>query len=98
MPNMPPHSSQSTQRSQSEQLGMGEALNSRTIISFPVLFPVSRSCQKGLLMGNFHRAKGGNQEGELSLCGREGGREKCSYVNRTEGTLDLHVGIMSWVG
>lgn len=33
------------------QLGTREIYNSATIISFPVLFPVNCSCQKGLIMG-----------------------------------------------
>lgn len=72
-PPPPPLRSQS-QRSYEEQLGMGEALQSATIISFPVLFPVDLSCQKegeggrkkkNPLNGRFPQGEGGKPRGSV---------------------------------
>lgn len=61
----PPQPSFQSRRSCEEQLGMGEAFQSATIVSFPVLVAVNVSRQsrgqkkKKILNGQFPQGKGG---------------------------------------
>lgn len=66
-----------TVRSFPKQQGIGEIYNSGIIISFPVLFPVNRFCQKWLIMTYFHQAIG---EAEVRINAVELDLfPKCSY-------------------
>lgn len=65
---------------------------SMTVISFPLLLPVNFSCQergkKKTLMGNFHRAKGINQEGAFKTS--SGGVSDSDFLPEALSLLVFH--------